>query len=138
MPQSNVAPSFADDTGEARTWTQNAAIPAITVPEADGTPTPTYAVESRQVLPAGIAFNTGTRVISGTPNAVGNGTITIRATNSEGTADWTVDLHHQAPAPVAPNFADDTGNAQTLDRGRQHRGNHRYQRPRERRRRAMR
>ena len=64
-----VAPSFADDTGNAQTWEMGTAIAAITVPEADGTPTPTYAVEGS--LPAGIAFDTVTRVISGTPTATG-------------------------------------------------------------------
>ena len=42
-------------------------------------------------LPAGLAFNTSTRVISGTPAEVGSGTITIRARNSAGSDDWTVD-----------------------------------------------
>ena len=40
--------------------------------------------------PAGIFFSTSTRVISGTPTSVGSGTIRIRATNSEGSDDWTV------------------------------------------------
>ena len=107
----NVAPSFADDTGNAQSWTQNSAIQNITVPEADGDPTPTYAVVGN--LPAGIAFNTGTRVISGTPTATGSGTITIRATNSEGDADWTVDYTTSAPAsapsrPVAPTLTVDS------------------------------
>ena len=31
-----VAPSFADDTGDAQTWEMGTAITAITVPEADG------------------------------------------------------------------------------------------------------
>ena len=81
------------------------AIAAITVPEATGTPTPTYAVQGS--LPAGIAFNTGTRVISGTPTATGNGTITIRASNSEGNADWTVTYATTAPAsaPSRPDAA---------------------------------
>ena len=100
-----VAPSFADDTGDAQTWTQNVAITAITVPEADGTPSPTYAVEG--VLPAGIAFDTATRIISGTPTATGNGTITIRATNSAGDADWTIAYATTAPAsaPSRPDAA---------------------------------
>ena len=87
------------------------AIAAITVPEADGTPEPTYAVEG--VLPAGIAFDTGTRVISGTPTATGNGTITIRASNSEGNADWTITYATTAPAsapsrPDAPTLTVDS------------------------------
>ena len=83
-----IAPSFTDNTGDAQAWTQNQAITAITVPEADGTPAPTYAAVGS--LPAGIAFNTTSRVLSGSPTAAGSGTITIRATNSAGTADWTV------------------------------------------------
>ena len=106
-----VAPSFADDTGDAQTWEMGTAITAITVPEADGTPAPTYAVEG--VLPAGIAFDTATRVISGTPTATGNGTITIRATNSEGDADWTITYATTAPAsapsrPDAPTLTVDS------------------------------
>ena len=49
----------------------------------------------------GIAFNTTTRVISGTPETVGPGTITIRATNSEGSADWTID-YDIAGGPTLP------------------------------------
>ena len=104
-----TAPSFADDTGDAQTWTQNAAIGSITVPAASGDPSPAYAVFG--VLPAGIAFNTATRVISGTPTAIGSGTITIRATNSEGNDDWSV-AYTTVVALTAPTFADDTGDAQ--------------------------
>ena len=69
------------------------------------TPEPTYAVEG--VLPAGIAFDTATRVISGTPTATGSGTITIRASNSEGDADWTITYATTAPAsaPSRPDAA---------------------------------
>ena len=72
-------------------------------------PAATYAVVG--ALPAGLAFNTTTRVLSGTPTAAGNGTITIRATNSVGTDDWTVAYTFTA-ADVAPSFADNTGDAQ--------------------------
>ena len=103
--QGDVAPSFADDTGDAQTWETGTAITAITVPAATGTPTPTYAAEGN--LPAGIAFDTATRVISGTPTATGSGTITIRATNSAGTADWTITYATTAPAsaPSRPDAA---------------------------------
>ena len=88
-PVALTAPAFADDTGDAQDWIQDEAITSITVPAATGNPIPTYAVVGS--LPAGVLFNTGTRVISGTPTAVSSGTITIRATNSEGDDDWTVD-----------------------------------------------
>ena len=101
----DVAPSFADNTGDAQNWTQNQAITPITVPAAAGTPAPTYAAVG--ALPAGIQFNTSTRVLSGTPAAQGSGTITIRATNSEGMADWTVAYTTSAPA-VTPAEVTDT------------------------------
>ena len=104
-----TAPSFTDDTGDDQSWVTGTAITDIIVPEADGDSTPTYSVVGS--LPAGIAFNTTSRVISGTPTTVGSGTITIRATNSEGDDDWTVDYTTTAPL-VAPSFADDTGDAQ--------------------------
>ena len=97
----NVAPSFADDTGDAQSWTQNTAIASITVPEATGTPGPTYAVVGS--LPAGVSFSTSSRVISGTPTATGSGTITIRATNSEGSDDWTVAYTTAAPPATVPS-----------------------------------
>ena len=105
-----VSPSFTDDTGDAQDWVQNTAITPITVPAAAGTPTPTYAVVGS--LPAGISFDSTTRSLSGTPTAVGSGTIRIRATNSAGSADWTV-AHTASAAQTAPSFTDDTGDAQS-------------------------
>ena len=100
-PPGVAAPSFADDTGDAQAWTVGAAITSITVPPASGSPTPTYAVVGS--LPAGISFSPSTRAISGTPTATGSGTIRIRATNSEGSDDWTV-AYAVAVAPAqAPN-----------------------------------
>ena len=103
-----VAPSFSDDTGDAISSTVGTAIANVTVPEADGVPAPTYAVVG--TLPGGISFNTTSRVLSGTPTTVGTGTISIRATNSEGTDDWTASYSFVA-APFAPSFSDDTGTA---------------------------
>ena len=87
---STAEPVFADSTGDAQTWAAGTAI-TITVPVATGTPTPTYAAVG--TLPAGISFNTSTRVISGTPETVASGTIRIRASNSQGSDDWTVWIH---------------------------------------------
>ena len=83
------APTFGDPTGDAQTWTQNADIRPVTVPETVAAfPTPTYAVVGS--LPNGLTFNAATRVLSGRPTETGTGTITIRATNSGGMADWTM------------------------------------------------
>ena len=104
---SALPPSFSDDTGTAQSWIRNAAIATITVPAASGNPTPTYAVVGS--LPTGIQFNQTTRVLSGTPTIIGSGTITIRATNSEGDDDWTVAYTTRS----IPAFSDNTGDAQT-------------------------
>ena len=84
------APSFADDTGFSQAWAPGTTITPVTVPIASGSPTPTYAVVGN--LPAAISFNTTTRVISGTPDDVRRlrHHHHIRATNSEGSDDWTV------------------------------------------------
>ena len=92
-----VAPSFADDTGDAISGTAGTAIAAVTVPEAAGAPAPTYAASG---LPGGLAFDTATRVLSGTPSAAGSGTITVTATNSEGAADWTVTYDFVSGTPT--------------------------------------
>ena len=92
----DIAPSFADDTGDAQSWTAGAAITDIVVPAAAGT-APTYAVVGN--LPGGISFNPVTRTISGTPNSVGSGTITISATNLAGFDDWTIS-YTTAPPPT--------------------------------------
>ena len=96
-PNPDTAPSFADDTGVTQSWTINIAFTDVPVPVASGTPTPTYAVVGS--LPAGVSFSTSPRVISGTSTATGSGTITIRATNSEGSDDWTV-AYTTAVAPT--------------------------------------
>ena len=49
-------------------------------------------------LPAGLAVNTGTGLISGTPTAAGTSTVTLSATNSGGTGNATLTLTI-APAP---------------------------------------
>ena len=80
-------PIFPFDMGDGFLSRVGAAITPITVPEAAGNPTPTYAAVD---IPPGIQFDTTTRVISGTPQVPGGGRIRIRATNSEGSDDWTV------------------------------------------------
>ena len=82
------APSFTDNTGDAQAWMTGVDIDAITVPAATALPAATYAAVG--TLPAGIVFNANTRQITGRPTSPGSGTITIRATNSQGSADWTV------------------------------------------------
>ena len=103
-------PVFTDDTGAAQSWTVGTTITNVTVPAASGNPAPAYAVVGS--LPAGIQFNITTRVISGAPTVTGSGTITIRATNSQGSDDWTV-AYSTTVALTVPSFADNTGDAQS-------------------------
>ena len=115
----NIAPSWTDDTGNAQSWTEDSAISGITVPAASGTPTPTY---SSSGLPAGLSFNSSTLRISGTPTSIGSGTITITATNSEGSATWTMGytvvamtVLLQAPGtPSTPTLSSRTTSSLTL------------------------
>ena len=104
----SVAPIFSDATGDALSGLVGEAITDVVVPAASGTPTPTYAVQGS--LPAGLSFNTSTRTISGTPTSSGSGTITIRATNAGGHADWTAAYNFAADlTPSAPTLSDQTG-----------------------------
>ena len=115
-----AAPSFADDTGDAQTWERGTAITQIVVPAASGNPKPTYAAQG--ALPAGITYTApgasddhgGT--IQGTPTALGSGTITIRATNTQGNDDWTVAFETRAPPPagVLETVVGDGGTSGTL------------------------
>ena len=99
-------PVFADDTGDAISGTVGTAIANVTVPEADGFPAPTYSASG---LPGGLSFNQTTRVLSGTPSAAGSGAITVTATNSEGSADWTVAYTFVLAALVLSDFATPAG-----------------------------
>ena len=99
------APAFADNTGDAVDWFVGIEIPTFVVPAATGTPTPTYAVVGG--TPGGIGFDPLTRRFSGTPTAAGTGTLRVRATNSEGFADWT--RAYTTTAPLVLADSDDTG-----------------------------
>ena len=97
-------PSFTDDTGDDQSWTQNTAITPVTIPRASGMPVPVYTMAG---VPAGISVTLPTETadgsITGTPTGATNGTITITATNSEGSDDWTLDFTTAADT-VAPAF----------------------------------
>ncbi len=74
----------------AQTYPRNAAITALTLPEAAGGTSPyTYTLTgpSGGNLPAGLAFATGTRILSGTPTTAGATVLTYTATDSFGSSD---------------------------------------------------
>ena len=103
----NFGPAFEDDTGDAISGTVGTAIADVVVRKASGFPTPTHAVVGS--LPAGVSFDTvgvpenAAGVLEFDEDAIepGSDTITIRATNSEGTADWTVDYEFFSAEVVA-------------------------------------
>ncbi len=88
----DLMPDFSGVTVPAQSWTQNQAITAFTVGEANGGDTPLSYTASG--LPAGVTMSSA-RQVSGTPTATGSGTATVTATDSDGdtatlTFDWTV------------------------------------------------
>ena len=97
-----TAPSFADDTGDPISGTVGTAISAVAIPPATGNPNPAYSQIGAS--PSGITVTLPTLgndgSITGTPTAAGSGTITVRATNSEGNDDWTVSYSFSAAGPA--------------------------------------
>ena len=104
---SGVIPSFAVDTGTTISVPVGTVIADVAIPAAIGFPTPSYAAVG--TLPAGVTFDTDERTLSFDETAVeiSSGTITIRATNSEGSDDWTLAYAFTQRPPMfsAPSFA---------------------------------
>ena len=107
------APDFSSSTGVAKTWISETAIVNVVVPRASGTPAPVYSVIGS--LPTGLTFNPSNRTISGMPTSPGSGTITIRATNSEGSADWTFDYKVVGALSVSAAAGNPTTSVNLLD-----------------------
>ena len=102
------APVWNDDTGNRVNGRVGDAID-ILVPAVDtGAPAPTYAEVGSVLSTLGLSFSGTTRRITGTVTAALTRTITIRASNTQGSDDWTIVLSF-LPALVAPNFSPATG-----------------------------
>ena len=84
-----AAPGFLPDSVPAQTWELGDEIVPILLNQSVDTPTVNYEIIG--ALPDGLKFDPETLEISGTVRAVGSGRTTIRATNSQGTDDWTMD-----------------------------------------------
>ncbi len=64
-------------------------------------------------LPAGLAVNSGTGLISGTPTGTGTSTVTLSATNSGGTGNATLTLTINPPPPVITSATTASGTVGT-------------------------
>ena len=101
----NPVPSFG--TYEDRANVVGTEISDVTLPAATGGDPPlTYSIAG---LPAGLTFNTGTRIVSGTPTTDSINTVTLTARDTGGDeADlvftWTI----TTPPPTAPSLSNRT------------------------------
>lgn len=81
-----AAPKFASPkTGPAQSWTVGTEITPVQAPSPEGYPAVKF---SSPFLPTGLSLDADTGEITGTPIGTGEGTITVKATNSEGTDNW--------------------------------------------------
>ena len=98
--QQDLKPTFGASSVSARSWTQNSAIAAFTVPAATGGDAPlSYSATG---LPAGVSMN-ASRSVSGTPTASGMGTATVTVSDKDGDTDtlsfgWTVASPNRTPS----------------------------------------
>ena len=78
----DLMPSFGSDTVTNQSYEEDYAIDTLQLPEVTGGDGPiTYTATP---LPAGLAFNTGTRQITGLPTNVGTTTVSYKATDADG------------------------------------------------------
>ena len=112
----DLTPSFGSATIPDRSWTQNRAITAFTLPSATGGDG-TLTHELSPALPGGVAHDPATREVSGTPTVSAERTIhTWRAKDADGdTAELTFAV--TVVPDRMPEFADG-GGAAALPRGR--------------------
>jgi hypothetical protein len=111
-----TAPSFTNPASGSVTinGTVNAQITQYTL-AASGSPAPVLSINTG-TLPAGLAFNATTGVISGAPTASGSSTVTFRAQNSAGSAVATVTFNIAAApgGPSAPAFYNPLNGSATI------------------------
>ena len=100
----DLMPTFGMSSVSARSWKQNSAITAFTVPAATGGDgTLTYAADG---LPDGVNMSSS-RSVSGTPTGHGTGTVTVTVTDSDGDTA-TLDFAWTVAEDLMPDFGDAT------------------------------
>ncbi len=116
-PRPDLTPSFGAATVDAQSYLQNAAVTALTLPEATGGNAPlSYGIEP--ALPAGLRFDAGTRVLSGTPTQAQDATdYDYTATDADGDAATLTFTITVREADVAPTFGGATVDAQAYTEG---------------------
>ena len=96
----DLMPTFGTSSVSAKSWTQNGAITAFTVPAASGGDgTLSYSASG---LPAGVSMD-ASRSVSGTPSTAGMGTATVTATDADGDTA-TLDFTWNVAADLMPTF----------------------------------
>ncbi|MGA0556321.1 putative Ig domain-containing protein [Larkinella sp. VNQ87] len=114
--QPPVAPTVSNLTATVNTAYSSAALPVFTDPNNDAL---TYALSG---LPNGLSFNTGSRVISGTPTQTGSFNLTYSATDGKSepvTAGLTLTVNEESSnpptnqPPVAPTVSNLTATVNT-------------------------
>ena len=107
-PEPDTTPGFGTGTIADQTYTQNAAIATLTLPEATGgNGTLTYSLTP--TAPAGLAFDATNRTLTGTPTAVQSATAyTYTVTDGDGdTATLAFNITIEAPRTLTFTFSDD-------------------------------
>ena len=100
----DLMPTFGMSSVSAKSWKQNSAITAFTVPAATGGDgTLTYAADG---LPDGVSMSSS-RSVSGTPTGHGTGTVTVTVTDSDGDTA-TLDFAWTVAEDLMPDFGDAT------------------------------
>ena len=117
--EEDTAPSFGSGTIANQSLTQNSAMTSVTLPAATGgNGTLSYSISP--ALPAGLSFNTGTRVLSGTPTGTSASTTytytvtdadSNTASSDKDTITFTIAI---AEEDTAPSFGSGTIANQSL------------------------
>ncbi|AMQ01497.1 hypothetical protein AY601_4666 [Pedobacter cryoconitis] len=105
-----ILPTATLANGQVGAVYTSPSLPAV----AGGTSPYTYTIAANQ-LPAGLSFDPSTRVISGTPTAGGNYTLTMKVTDNAGnTTSTDYALNITVDAPVVAGVTICSGNSATL------------------------